>query len=125
MPEYFNNMDTEQQMVFDAVCAASTKEEAANALGISRATLYRRLQEVEIKEALQHARSVALQEATASLQKLANEAAITLSVIMQCKEAPYSSRVAAASKLLDLAYRSYELEEVAGQIEELKGELAS
>ena len=120
---YYNNMDEEQQLIFDAVAAADTKEDAARALGISRATLYRRLNEAEIQEALNHARTVALKEATHSLQKLANDAAVTLSVIMGSKEAPYSSRVAAASKLLDLAYRSYELESVAGEIEELKREL--
>jgi hypothetical protein len=90
---------------------------------ISRATLYRRLQEEALRGAEREARTLALSDATASLQRLANEAAMMLSVIMASKDAPYSSRVAAASKILDLAYRSFELENVSAEIDALKEEL--
>ena len=119
----FDNLDEEQQRTLEALLTHNTKGEAAKALGLGRTTLYRRLQAEELKWAEKEARAMALADATASLHRLANEAAITLSVIMNSDKAPYSSRVAAASKLLDLAYRSYELENVAAEIEALKEEL--
>ena len=99
------------------------REDAAKALGISIATLYRRLRDTELREAERMARTQALEEATGSLQKLANEAALTLSVIMKTDGAPFSARVAAASKLLDLAYRSYEMDAIVQEIEQLKAEI--
>jgi hypothetical protein len=120
MEHLHENLDEEQSRILEALLTYPTKAEAAKALGISRATLYRRLSDRELKEAERQARTLALSDATASLQNLAREAAVTLSVIMGSEDAPYSARVAAASKLLDLAYRAFELENVAGEVERLK-----
>jgi transposase len=123
MRHFSENLNDEQARIVEALLTHTTKEEAAKALGVSRATLYRWLQDKELRLAERQARNLALSDATASLQRLANEAALMLSVIMASEQAPYSSRVAAASKLLDLAYRSFELESVAAEIEDLKQEL--
>jgi DNA-binding transcriptional MocR family regulator len=123
MAAFDSNLDADQQLVLDAVLKYPNKEDAAQALGISRATLYRRIQEVEIQDALREIRRSALGDTSTSLQRLSTEAAVTLSVIMKASEAPFSARVAAASKLLDLAYRAHELEDVTDEIAALKREL--
>jgi AcrR family transcriptional regulator len=124
MTPFDTNLDDEQQLILDVLLSCPTKDDAAKALGISRATLYRRIQDIEIQEALAEVRRTALHDVTGSLHRLANDAAITLSVIMNAKEAPFSARVAAASKLLDLAYRSFELQEISEEIQALKKDLA-
>ena len=123
MRQFSENLDHEQEQTLEALLAYPTKEAAAKALGISRATLYRRLETEELRQAEKEARSHAISDATATIQRLANDAANVLSVIMNNTEAPYSSRVACASKLLDMAYRSFELENVADELAELKREL--
>jgi hypothetical protein len=123
MRQYHENIDEEYQRIIDALLTHPTKEAAAKALGISRATLYRWLQDEDLKNAEREARSMALSDATSSIHKLANEAALTLSVIMKSDAAPFSSRVAAASKLLDMAYRSFELENVVEELDRLKADL--
>src|SRR5829696_7188622 len=116
MEHLHENLNEEQSRILEALLTYPCKADAARALGISRSTLYRKLREGELKEAERDARTLALSDATASLQNLAREAAVTLSVIMGSSDAPYSARVAAASKLLDLAYRSFELENVASEV---------
>jgi hypothetical protein len=117
------NLDDEQQRILDALLTYPSRELAAKSLGISIATLYRRLRDAELRDAERNARQQALGEATASLQRLANDAAHMLAVIMNTDGAPFSARVAAASKLLDLAYRTYELESIVDEVEKLKQEL--
>jgi hypothetical protein len=123
MRRYHENIDEDYQRIVDALLNNPTKEAAAKALGISRATLYRWLQDEDLRNLEREAREMALSDATASVHRLANEAALTLSVIMKSDAAPYSSRVAAASKLLDLAYRAYETEAIVDELTQLKQDL--
>jgi len=93
MRQFSENLDHEQEQTLEALLAYPTKKAAAKALGISRATLYRRLETEELRQAEKEARSHAISDATASIQRLANDAANVLSVIMNNTEAPRSGKI--------------------------------
>ncbi len=114
------NLDQEQLLILEAVTQHRTKQEAADALGIGIATLYRRLRDMELREAIKAAKIEAIEDTSSALQQMSIRAAVALDTIVHSSEAPYPTRVTAASKILDMAYRSHELENVVAEIEELK-----
>ena len=57
---------------------------------------------------------------TARLQKKSEEAVEVLAEIMNNKEAPTSSRVQSAKNVLDVAYRSLELDDVQERTEKVE-----
>jgi len=118
------NFDEERQRILDALTTHTTRAAAAKALGYSRATLYRRIAELELQEAERSLRVEALAEASATVQRLAERMIVTLATIAANEKMPASARVAAASKVIDTAYRSHELEDLEGRLAELEKELA-
>lgn len=113
-------LSDDEQRILDTVLATPTRRKAAEVLGVSEATLYRHLREPHMREAERRARLEQLADATATLQKLAAQAAATLAVIMLSQSAPYSARVTAASKLLDMAYRATEIQEIEARLDALE-----
>lgn len=113
-------LSREQSETLDALLEARSKQEAATRLGISRATLYRRLRDPDLKEAYRAARSEALADATATLQVAAVVAVkALLDILSDPTVAPYV-RVTSASRVLELAYKAYELEDLEARLEALE-----
>lgn len=113
-------LSREQAATLDALLEARSKTEAAARLGISRATLYRRLRDPDLKEAYRMARSEALADATARLELGAEVAVAALLSIVTDTTAPAYARITAAGKVLELAYRAHELEDLEGRIAALE-----
>lgn len=61
-----------------------------------------------------------MQQVTARLQKASEEAVAVLTEVMNDKEAAPNARVQSAKNVLDIAYKSIELDDIQEQLDELK-----
>ena len=109
--------------IIEALLTSSTRAEAARKLGVSRSTLYRRLQDEEVREAFRVARMDALSESTATLQIASFEAASALRDLATDSSVNPHVRLGACRAILDLAYRAAEIEDVRAEIEQLKADI--
>jgi AcrR family transcriptional regulator len=110
----------EQAAALQAVLASRTMDEAAEAVGISRRSLYRLLEAPELQRALRQARAQQMAQAISRLQEEANQAVTTLGEILRNKQASAASRVRAAEAVLEYALRGSELLDIRAEMEELK-----
>jgi len=98
-----------------------TIAEASQRAGVSERTIYKWLSDDKaFNEKYREARKQALKTAIASLQNKANEAVAVLSEVMNDKDAPPSTRVSSARAVLDMAFRSFELEELEARIQKIE-----
>jgi hypothetical protein len=120
----WGELTAEQREVLDALMSYPTKTTAAKALGISRPALYRKLQkDDELREAYEEARAQAIADATDSLQNIAEQSVAVLHRIANDPGVVPTVRVAAASKILDMALKPHELQDVLTRLETLEKEL--
>ncbi len=87
-------------------------EEAARAAGIGTQTLIRWLKVPEFQAAYREARWAAVSQSNARLQQASGAAVSTLLKIMVDANAPASSRVRAADRVLDRAKQAIEIEDI-------------
>ena len=87
-------------------------EEAARAAGIGTQTLIRWLKVPEFQAAYREARRAAVSQAHARLQQASSAAASTLLKIMVDANAPASTRVRAADRVLEHARQAIESEDI-------------
>lgn len=64
-----------------------------------------------------------MQQVTTQLQQAAVEAVDVLKEVMNNTEAPAASRVSSAKNVLDVAYRAFELDDLAEEVEKIKEQL--
>jgi DNA-binding MurR/RpiR family transcriptional regulator len=110
----FERLSARQQKAVAALVGQPTIAEAAQACGVSEATLWRWLQAADFQAAYRAARSSLLETALTRLQGACGEAVTVLSDVMKDKQAPTTARVTAAVKVLELtlkARQELELEE--------------
>ena len=115
-----DGLSPKQEEAIAALLVESTVAKAAAACGISDRNLHRWLDEPAFSRAYRHARRQAFSQAVALTQRYAPLAVQTLAKIMADPEAPYPSRVAAASTLLKVGRDSLELDDLACRIEALE-----
>lgn len=115
-----DELTEEQLAVLQAVLASSTMDKAAEALNISRRTLYRLLEQPELATALRRARGQMLEQAVSKLQEEANEAVATLGSVMRDKRASAASKVKAAETVLQYAFRGSEFIDMVARVAELE-----
>ncbi len=113
----------QQQKACVALLTETTIAAAAKAAGVGERTLYRWLDDATFAEAYRAARRKAVTQAVARLQQLSSGAVAVLAQVAADKHAPAHSRVAAASKILDLAIKAVELEDVIKRVEALEQRL--
>jgi len=113
-------LSDEQQRTLEALQEHPTKTKAAQALGISRPTLYDRLKDPALREAYDTWRRAAIQDAFDAAASTTAEAMAVLYFIATDAQVPPAVRVQAASKLCDLGLKSVELEQVKRDVDELK-----
>jgi hypothetical protein len=109
----------EERMIL-ALLEHSSVEKAAASLSVSEATLWRRLNDPKFQDLLRQARREAFSRAVARLQQASSAAVATLLRIMCDGKTPASSRVRAALSVLELAFRSTEIEDMQARIERLE-----
>jgi hypothetical protein len=99
----------------EAIAALLTQrnvEEAARVAGIGTQTLHRWLKLEEFQAAYREARRAAVSQSNARLQQASSAAVSTLLKIMVDPNAPASTRVRAADRILDRARQAIEIEDI-------------
>ncbi len=116
-----DKLNAKQDKAIAALLSSATIQNAAKEAGISERQIHRWLaDDQEFDAAYRRARWRATQQAIARLQQVSSAAVTVLISIAADKHMPPSSRVAAASKLLDLALRAVEVEELEARLTALE-----
>jgi len=123
MKEKNYNLDAKQEKAIIALLNEPTIARAAKSAGVGETTLYRWLQEEGFNKEYRSVRKKALTQTIARLQNGTTKAIETLEEIMIDKEATSSSRVTASKIVLEIAFKAYELEELASKMDELEKRL--
>jgi hypothetical protein len=120
-----SNRKVRSEEIISALLEHGNTSKAARALGVSEATVRRRLRTEEFQEEFRRVRREALSQAVARLQQSSTAAAVTLLRIMVDPAAPASTRMRAASCVLDGAIRGMEMEDLEVRLARLEQALAS
>lgn len=116
-------LNIRQDRFLKALLQCASVDQACKEAGINRTTGYKYLKDADFMEEYRSLRRDAMQQVTAQLQKKSEEAVQVLSEVMNDKEAPHASRVTSAKNVLDVAYRSLELDDMAAEMEKIKSML--
>lgn len=108
-----------QHKAVSALLTEPSVRKAAEASGVKERTLYTWLRQPDFGAAYRAARREATQQAIARLQQMSGAAAVVLCQLMASGN-PAPVRLAAASKVLDMAIKSVELEDLQARLEALE-----
>jgi len=97
-----------------------TVKEAAQAVGIGEATLFRWLQVPDFQDAYREGKRQIVNHAISRLQQATAEAVETLREVMNDKGKPPSPRVSAAKAILEIAIKAVETEDILSRLEVLE-----
>lgn len=120
MSGHGQKLTRKQDQALAALLLQPTIREAAQAVGIGEATLFRWMQIPSFQEAYRQLKREAVGHAVTTLQKAATEAVDTLRTVMADKGAPASARVTAARVVLEVGIKAVELEDLVARVEELE-----
>ncbi|MEK5176939.1 phBC6A51 family helix-turn-helix protein [Heyndrickxia sp. FSL W8-0496] len=120
MKENLQKITPKQEKAILSLLTEPTIRQAAEKSGVGETTLYRWMQEEEFDKAFKDARAKALNQTISQLQSTSNNAVRTLKNVMEDEKAPASSRVTAAKTVLEMAFKAYELQDLASKIEEME-----
>lgn len=114
-----------QEKTIAALLSEPTIEAAAKRIGISARTINEWMRTVpEFEADYRAARREAVQQAITRLQQSSSEAAGVLIALMRNTRAPSYARLAAASKVLDMAVKAVELDDIMARLEALEANYA-
>lgn len=111
-------LSAKQEKALAALLVSPTIAEAAQSAGVGETTLFRWLQEPAFNEAYRAARLQVLSAATMQLRQASGAAVDTLKRNLTCGNA--SAEIRAAATILDMAYKSAEVEDLAARVEEME-----
>lgn len=110
-----------QEKLIAALMVTATVQAAAKTVGVSETTAHRWLREdANFDAAYRAARKNAVEQAIARVQQTSGVAVQILLSIAADKDAPASSRVAAARTMLELALRAVEFEDLTARVRALE-----
>jgi hypothetical protein len=118
-------LSAKQQKALTALLHSSTVPDAAQACGLSEATLHRYLHDDVFKAHYRRARSEIVEHAIVQLQRDCAVATKTLREVCESPAAPASARVAAAKTILDGAVKAVELQDLTARLEVLEQSVAA
>lgn len=113
-------LNIRQDRFLKALLESPSIEQACKMAGINKTTGYKYLKDERFMSQYRKLRRDAMQQVTARLQKVSEEAVDVLREVMNDQDASPSARVQSAKNVLDIAYRSIELDDIQGQLEELQ-----
>lgn len=120
MKEDNQNLKFKQERTIMALLTEPTYAQAAKAAGIGETTLYRWLDDEEFSKAFKSTRKKAFSQSVSHLQQVVASAVQTLKDVMEDPESPASSRVTAAKAVIEMAYKAYEMEDLAAELDQIK-----
>lgn len=106
--------------IIAAIICSPSLEAAADVCGISRHTVYRRMQEPKFKAALEKHKSQVLEQVCTTLQARMLEAAEVLAAIMSDTKTSKMVRVMAAKTLLEFGFKAVETGNVLTRLDALE-----
>lgn len=113
-------LNQRQDKFLKALLETSSVEEACRMADINKNTGYKYLKDETFMKEYRSIRRQLMQDVTAKLQKSSIDAVNTLNEVMLDDTATPSSRVQAAKNVLDVAYRSIEIDDTQERLEELE-----
>jgi HAMP domain-containing protein len=120
MEENTQILNIKQEKAIAALLTEDTVQLAAEKAGVGETTIYRWMKEEAFDKAFKAARKSALSQTISRLQQTTTNAVNTLRSVMENEDAPASSRVTAAKTVLEMAFKAYELEDLATKVEEME-----
>jgi hypothetical protein len=118
-----SGLTSKQQAAIVALLGQPTLKEAAQAIAINEATLWRWLQQPEFQTAYREARRETVRHAIVRLQQHAAEAVDTLHKVMTTEGTAAPVRVSAAKAILEYSMKAVEIEDLASRLEALEAKL--
>lgn len=119
-----SQLERKQEVALAALLQSRTLAEAAQAAGISLATLSRWQQQPEFAASYRALRRDIVTQAGAQLSQACSAAVATLAgIVDEARHAP-AARVSAARTILDYAFRAIEMEELSARVAALESRLA-
>jgi hypothetical protein len=112
---------------YNAIAALMSEpnvRKACEVAGIPERTVYKWLKDRAFVEEYRAARRIAVQAAIGRLQQVSGAAVAVLVNIMADSHKPAPARIAAASKVLDLAIKAVELEDLEARLQALEATYA-
>lgn len=116
-------LEPKQQQAIIALLTQPTITGAAESIGINPKTLHEWLKQPDFREAYAEARDQTMDQAITRLQQAISKAIDTLIAIMGSDLAKDAARVTAARTILDMAFKAYELEQIAERLTKLEARL--
>lgn len=116
-------MSQNDATLISALLELPTIEAAAQAVGVSRKTVERRLDDPEFFQAYNEARRQLVTTAAGRISSRIGRAADTLGEVMDNTEAPASARISAARAILEYGLKYGELVDVTRRVDELEARL--
>ncbi len=113
-------LSLKQQRALACLLSEPTVEGAAKAAKVSKVTLYEWLKEPGFKAALDEARHLLFGDGLSTLKSAMLEGVETLRKCLTDKEATIANKIAAATKLIELALRSHETLEIETRLSALE-----
>ena len=109
-----------QEQAVAALCTNQSVTQAADSIGMNRATLYRWMDQEVFNNAYRAARRKTFGHAIAMTQRYSAQAVNQLAKIMMDEENPASSRVQAATTILRFGREGVELDDLAARVEAIE-----
>jgi transposase-like protein len=124
VPNSGDDLNPNQELAIMALLSSTSLQSVARAAGVDRRTLFRWLQEPNFVRAYRAARRECVAQAIAQVQREASGAVSVLVDVAKGREKPgrntAAARVSAAKAILDLAFRSIEIEDMWTRLEEME-----
>ncbi|MGX2945866.1 phage replication protein [Enterococcus alishanensis] len=117
------DLNIRQDRFLKALLEAPNIEKACEMAKINKTTGYKYLKDDKFMNEYRKLRREAMQQVTARLQKSSEEAVDVLKEIMNDKKATTSARVQSAKNVLEIAYRSIELDDIQERIETIESSI--
>ncbi len=118
-----DELNQRQERFLKAMLSTASIDEACKVAGINRNTGYKYLKDERFMRVYRKLRREAMQQVTARLQKVSEQAVQTLQEVMVDQESTPSSRVQAAKNVLDVAYRSLDIDDTQARVEAIESRL--
>lgn len=116
-------LTAKQQRAIDALLREPTTQAAAEAAGVSKATIFRWLADEAFSAAYQTARGQLLESTLTALQSASIDAVNVLREVMTDASLNAFARVSAAKAVLEMGFKAREVLEVEARLSALEAEL--
>ncbi len=124
MQDTEKKLSPKQELALVALLDCGEIRKAAETAGVNEATLWRWLQLSDFQSRYRAARRQLVETAIAQLQSDCTTAARVLREVAEDREAPASSRVAAARAIIEQSISAVQLTDLQAEVEEIKRLLA-